>query len=69
MSEESGAPRPDPARAGLCATCTHVQLIPSSKGAVFYMCRLSEIDPAFARYPRLPVLSCAGYTPRGGRNE
>jgi hypothetical protein len=49
--------------AGLCASCTHVKLIPSSRGATFYMCQLSLRDPRFPRYPRLPVISCGGYTP------
>jgi hypothetical protein len=48
-------------RAGLCETCRFVELVPSSKGAVFYLCTLSETDPRFRRYPSLPVLSCTGY--------
>ena len=46
---------------GLCASCTHVQIVVSSKGSTFYMCRLSEVDPAFKRYPVLPVVVCSGY--------
>jgi hypothetical protein len=49
--------------AGLCDTCTHVQIITSSKGSSFVLCRLSEVDPAFRRYPRLPVIACPGYLP------
>lgn len=49
------------AHAGLCATCSHVQMVMSSKGSTFYMCRLSETDPRFRRYPALPVLACTGY--------
>jgi hypothetical protein len=48
-------------RVGLCATCVHVQRVASSKGATFYLCRKSETDDRFARYPALPVRRCAGY--------
>ena len=46
---------------GLCETCTHVQIVRSSKGSSFVLCRLSEVDPAFRRYPTLPVITCRGY--------
>ena len=49
--------------AGLCASCTHLKLITSSRGATFYMCQLSLSDPGFPRYPRLPVITCGGYEP------
>ena len=29
------------------------------------MCRRSREDPAYPRYPRLPVLACPGYEPAG----
>jgi len=48
-------------RAGLCATCAHAQIVRSSRGSTFHLCRLSEIDARFARYPALPVRSCSGY--------
>jgi hypothetical protein len=47
--------------AGLCTSCVHVKLIPSDRGSVFYQCQLSFSDPRFPKYPRLPVLECAGY--------
>jgi hypothetical protein len=50
---------------GLCETCTHVQIVRSSKGSSFVLCRLSEVDPSFRRYPTLPVITCRGYE-RGG---
>ena len=52
---------PDTARAGLCATCVHVQIVESSKRSVFYLCRRAETDPRFRKYPALPVLSCVGH--------
>lgn len=50
--------------AGLCTTCVHAKTIPSSRGSLFTLCRLSVIDPRFPRYPALPVLRCAGFQPR-----
>jgi hypothetical protein len=47
--------------AGLCADCAHARRIASERGSSFYLCRLSVTDPAFPKYPRLPVLQCAGY--------
>ena len=46
---------------GLCATCVHSKQIRSDRGSLFYFCSLSESDPSFSKYPRLPVLSCSGY--------
>jgi len=53
-------------RVGLCLQCLHVRVIESARGSAFYLCRLSERDPRFSKYPRLPVLSCAGYQPAQG---
>jgi hypothetical protein len=50
-------------RVGLCADCAHAQRITSSRDAVFYRCRLADVDADFARYPRLPVVACRGYQP------
>src|SRR5262249_16670868 len=49
------------ARVGLCADCSHAQVITSSRGSTFYLCRLAEVDPRFRRYPALPVRGCEGY--------
>jgi hypothetical protein len=46
---------------GLCIGCIHARLIESAKGSQFMLCRLSETDPRFAKYPPLPVLTCSGY--------
>ena len=48
---------------GLCAACRHARVVQSSHGSTYYLCRLAETDPRFAKYPRLPVLRCAGYEP------
>jgi hypothetical protein len=59
------APKSSPneiSRFGLCADCTHARLIDSSKGSQFLLCQLSQSDPTFAKYPRLPVFACTGYS-------
>jgi hypothetical protein len=48
-------------RVGLCATCVHAQRVVSSKASTFYLCRKSETDDRFPRYPALPVRRCTGY--------
>ena len=52
-----------PERIGLCFDCVHSRQVPS-RTAIYWRCALAETDPRFDRYPRLPVTSCAGYTPR-----
>jgi hypothetical protein len=52
------------ARAGLCADCAHARKIESARGSQFYFCELSRSDAAFAKYPRLPVIACPGYSRR-----
>jgi hypothetical protein len=49
---------------GLCDSCRHQQLVPNTRGSVFSLCLRSRSDPAYPRYPRLPVLRCAGHEPR-----
>jgi hypothetical protein len=46
---------------GLCATCRLARVIGNRRGSLFYLCQLSESDPRFPKYPRLPVLRCPGY--------
>jgi hypothetical protein len=48
--------------AGLCGRCAHAETVVSVRGSTFSLCRLSETDPRFARYPVLPVTACAGYS-------
>jgi hypothetical protein len=48
--------------AGLCDTCTHQKLIRNTRGSTFSMCERSKAEPdRFPKYPRVPVLACAGY--------
>lgn len=46
--------------AGLCATCRNLRVLASPR-SVFVRCGLAEDDPAFPRYPGLPVVRCRGY--------
>ena len=55
-------PSPPP---GLCETCANVKVVETRKGSRFYLCTLSEVDPRFPKYPRIPVLHCIGYAPAG----
>jgi hypothetical protein len=52
----------EPDRVGLCARCTHAKTVTTPR-STFWRCMLSDVDPRFDRYPRLPVLACAGFTP------
>ena len=45
---------------GLCRDCRHARRVPTPK-ALYWRCARSETDPAFPKYPRLPVLACRGY--------
>jgi len=58
---ESLQPSKERSRVGLCFDCQHTQPIQSARGSTFFRCRLSDSDPNFPKYPRLPVLQCAGY--------
>jgi hypothetical protein len=49
--------------AGLCDSCRHQQLVHNTRGSVFSLCRRSRSDPAYPKYPRLPVVRCAGHEP------
>jgi hypothetical protein len=52
------------ARVGLCTGCRFGALQRSARGSRFWRCRRADSDPAFVRYPPLPVRSCAGFEPR-----
>lgn len=55
---------PMPTGAGLCDACAHQQIVRNTRGSVFSLCRRSRSDPAYPRYPRIPVSSCQGYEAR-----
>jgi hypothetical protein len=48
---------------GLCAECAHQRVIRNTRGSVFSMCERGLAgEPGYAKYPRLPVVRCAGFT-------
>ena len=51
-----------PVDAGLCTRCIHARTVMSARSKYFSLCTLSESDPLFPKYPKLPVVSCAGFT-------
>jgi hypothetical protein len=50
-------------KVGLCLSCRHAKTVVSSKGSEFWRCGRADREPAFAKYPRLPVLLCPGHEP------
>jgi hypothetical protein len=52
----------DFSRAGICAECSFAKRIQSERGSIFWMCERSASDPGYAKYPRLPVMRCAGFS-------
>ncbi len=52
---------PKDAGVGLCARCAHSSRQESARGSAFWRCLRADQDPAYRRYPPLPVQSCAGY--------
>jgi hypothetical protein len=55
---------PVPAAAGLCDRCRHQRLVATTRGSRFSLCERSRSDPAYPKYPRLPVRDCRGFEPR-----
>ncbi len=51
-------------RAGLCDSCVHQRIVRTTRGSCFSLCERSRTDPAYPRYPRLPVIECPGHEPR-----
>jgi hypothetical protein len=53
-------------QAGLCDACRHQQVVGTTRGTAYSLCLRSKTDPAYPKYPRLPVLRCPGFEPRTG---
>jgi hypothetical protein len=58
----------DTKSAGLCASCGHARRVTTPRSE-FLLCEKSRTDSSYARYPRLPVLSCPGYEPTGSPDD
>jgi hypothetical protein len=54
---------------GLCANCAFARRIESARGSRFVLCEKSRTDPGFAKYPRLPVIACSGFTAKSTSPE
>jgi len=53
----------------LCETCARVREVITPKGSRFLLCRLSQTDPAFPKYPPQPVVCCDGYRPKATNED
>ena len=53
----------------LCEKCALMREVVTPKGSRFLLCRLSQTDPAFPKYPPQPVVRCEGYQPTDGCEE
>ena len=51
---------------GLCGGCRWARAVVSARGSRFLRCGRADDDPAFARYPALPVRACAGFEAERG---
>lgn len=54
--------------AGLCARCRHGRAVAGAR-STFWLCERSRTDPAYPRYPRLPVVRCPGFEDRVRREK
>ena len=52
--------RPMHENQSLCEACSHKKEIVSRRSR-FLLCRLSQTDRSFPKYPAQPVLKCDGY--------
>jgi hypothetical protein len=50
--------------AGLCDSCRHQQIVRNTRGSRFSLCERSKREPAYAKYPPLPVSACPGWERR-----
>ena len=53
----------------LCETCASMREVVTPKGSRFLLCRLSQTDPAFPKYPPQPVVHCDGYQQKGTNED
>jgi hypothetical protein len=55
---------------GVCSTCQHVRTVRSGRGSLFLLCeRGLRREAGFAKYPRLPLLTCPGHEQRTAIND
>lgn len=55
-------------RAGDCLDCRHARAIRHPHGGLpYYLCGYASLDPAYPKYPRLPVQNCPAFV--SGRED
>jgi hypothetical protein len=52
---------------GLCRACQHPKLNQTRRGTTYLRCTRAEWDSTLPRYPRLPVIECAGFDRKPAR--
>ena len=50
-------------QSGVCRNCAYGRWLKTGGGGEIILCRLSDSDARFPKYPRLPMLSCPGWSP------
>ena len=56
--------------AGLCDTCAHQRIVRTTRGTAYSLCERSRTEPErYPRYPRIPVVRCAGHEPISRNGE
>ena len=45
----------------LCESCRWLRVVTSARGSRFLLCERSFTEPEYPKYPRQPVVRCAGY--------
>jgi hypothetical protein len=56
----------DDPRIGLCASCVYVRIVQHPRGGDdYYRCGKHDEDPAYPKYPPLPVRHCDAYRNAG----
>lgn len=53
--------RRDKMHSGLCTACKHLRLVTTDR-SYYVRCFLAEGQPAYRKYPQLPVVDCAGFS-------
>ena len=62
---ENAGQETDPA-VGLCSRCRFGRVQESAAGSRFWRCLRAAEDPAYMRYPPLPVRRCPGFEEQAG---
>ncbi len=54
---------------GLCGSCRYRREVRSVRGSVYLLCRRSETDPQYPKYPPLPLTRCPGFEGEADRTR